>query len=174
MTDRIVPEATVYHIHHIIPKHMGGTDDPLNLIKLTIEEHIEAHKKLYEQYGKIEDKLAYMMLQHNFDDETFQECLKEWGRKGGLSRKGFKLSESHKKNIGLGHLGSKSPRTSIQNVKYKSREFLVTNPKGVTMKIRNLRKFCRENDLHQGCMSNVAAGRTKNHRGWTCIHVDQS
>ena len=35
----------IYHNHHILPKHMGGTDDPENIIKLTIEEHAEAHKK---------------------------------------------------------------------------------------------------------------------------------
>ena len=38
----------IYHKHHIIPKHMGGTDDPSNLIELTIEEHAEAHRKLFE------------------------------------------------------------------------------------------------------------------------------
>jgi hypothetical protein len=39
------------HWHHIIPKHMGGTDDPSNLIELTVEQHAEEHRKLYEKYG---------------------------------------------------------------------------------------------------------------------------
>jgi len=26
----------ITHKHHIIPKHIGGTDDPSNLIELTI------------------------------------------------------------------------------------------------------------------------------------------
>jgi hypothetical protein len=43
---------TLYHTHHIIPKHAGGTD----------EEHADAHKKLYEQYGKIEDLWSYQLL----------------------------------------------------------------------------------------------------------------
>lgn len=51
-----------YHWHHIIPKHAGGTDDPSNLIRLTIPEHAEAHRLLWEQHGRPEDKLAWLML----------------------------------------------------------------------------------------------------------------
>jgi hypothetical protein len=50
------------HKHHIIPKHMGGTDDPDNLVDLTIEEHAKAHLELYETYGKWQDKVAYAGL----------------------------------------------------------------------------------------------------------------
>jgi hypothetical protein len=50
------------HKHHIIPKHIGGSDDPSNLVELTVEEHAEAHRKLYEQYGHWQDKIAYDML----------------------------------------------------------------------------------------------------------------
>ena len=52
----------IYHKHHIIPKHMGGTDDPSNLVELTIEEHAEAHRLLFEQYGRWEDELAWKGL----------------------------------------------------------------------------------------------------------------
>jgi hypothetical protein len=31
---------------------MGGTDHKSNLVKLSIEEHAEAHRKLYEEHGK--------------------------------------------------------------------------------------------------------------------------
>lgn len=53
---------TIYHTHHIVPKFMGGTDDPSNLIRLTIEEHAEAHRNLYEEYGRWQDKLAWYGL----------------------------------------------------------------------------------------------------------------
>lgn len=50
------------HKHHIIPRHMGGTDDSSNIIELTVEEHALAHLKLYEQHKKNEDFVAYHML----------------------------------------------------------------------------------------------------------------
>ena len=37
------------HKHHIIPRHAGGSNDPDNSVYLTVEEHAEAHKKLYEK-----------------------------------------------------------------------------------------------------------------------------
>jgi hypothetical protein len=52
----------IYHEHHIIPKYMGGTDEPTNLIKLTVEEHAEAHRLLFEQYGNWEDEVAWKGL----------------------------------------------------------------------------------------------------------------
>jgi hypothetical protein len=45
------------HIHHIIPKYLGGTDDPSNLVELTVEQHAEAHRLLYEQHGNWQDKV---------------------------------------------------------------------------------------------------------------------
>jgi hypothetical protein len=50
------------HKHHIIPKHAGGTDDPSNLVELTVADHAEEHRKLYEQYGRVQDKVAWLGL----------------------------------------------------------------------------------------------------------------
>jgi hypothetical protein len=41
---------------------MGGTDDPNNIIEVTVEEHAELHRRLYEAFGYIEDKVAWMSL----------------------------------------------------------------------------------------------------------------
>lgn len=60
---------TIYHKHHIIPRHMGGTDDPSNLIELTVEEHAEAHRKLFEQYGRWQDKIAWKALSGQISKE---------------------------------------------------------------------------------------------------------
>lgn len=57
-----VPAMTIYHKHHIIPRHAGGTDDATNIIKLTIEEHAEAHRILYENHGRWQDFVAWQAL----------------------------------------------------------------------------------------------------------------
>ena len=80
---------TIYHIHHITPKHLGGTNEPSNLIKLTIEEHAEAHRILYEQLGHWQDKLAWQGLAGLIGkDELLQEMYK--------NRKRLVMTEEHK------------------------------------------------------------------------------
>ena len=75
------------HKHHIIPKHMGGTDDPENLIELTVEEHAEVHKKLWEQYGRWEDKLAWQGLAGIIGkEELIKQMLIESSKKGNSMR----------------------------------------------------------------------------------------
>ena len=96
------------HIHHIIPKHMGGTDDPSNLIELTIEEHAEAHRKLYEEHGHWEDKLAWQGLAGLISkEELVKQLLSEAGKKGPKARrrtnKGMKYKGGGNQNpVGTG------------------------------------------------------------------------
>ena len=46
------------HVHHIIPRHMGGTDDPSNLVTLSVHEHAIAHWILFLKYGHADDAIA--------------------------------------------------------------------------------------------------------------------
>jgi hypothetical protein len=41
---------------------MGGSDDPSNIIKLSIEEHAEAHRILWEEHGHKQDYYAWKGL----------------------------------------------------------------------------------------------------------------
>jgi hypothetical protein len=103
---------TIYHVHHIIPRHLGGTDDPSNLVKLTIEEHAEAHRLLYEQHGRWEDKCAWLGLSGQASKaEIIKVMLSEAGRKGGRYKRdpNKKLSESHKANLSKAKSGANHP-----------------------------------------------------------------
>lgn len=74
------------HLHHIVPRHMGGSDDPFNLVELTIEEHAEAHRLLYEQYGKREDYLAWKGLSSKISKEELMNELASLGGKRGAAK----------------------------------------------------------------------------------------
>lgn len=63
------------HRHHIIPKHIGGTDDPSNLVELTIEEHADAHRVLYEQHGRWQDYVAWKGLLGLITEEERMEIM---------------------------------------------------------------------------------------------------
>lgn len=41
---------------------MGGTNDPSNLVTLTIEQHAEEHRKLWEQHNCYQDYIAWKSL----------------------------------------------------------------------------------------------------------------
>lgn len=47
-----------YETHHIVPRCIGGGDEPSNLVKLTPEEHYVAHQLLVKMYPK-KGKLLY-------------------------------------------------------------------------------------------------------------------
>ena len=89
------------HIHHIIPKHMGGSNDPSNLIELTVEEHAEAHRKLYEEYGHWQDHFAWKALsgQIQTDDIRRLKTILTWtGRKHTEEAK-EKIKEARAKQV---------------------------------------------------------------------------
>lgn len=91
----------VTHWHHIIPKHAGGTDDPSNLVELTVEEHAEAHRKLFEQYGRWQDEVAWKGLSGQI---TKAEAIKEAQKKANLGNKhrlGTGQSNEYKKRLSI-------------------------------------------------------------------------
>ena len=100
---------TIYHKHHIIPKHMGGSDDLSNLIELTIEEHAEAHRKLFVEHGRWQDELAWKGLAKMIDH---QEIIKNQLIMAGKSIKGIKRSEETKKRISENNVGMRGKRHS--------------------------------------------------------------
>lgn len=97
--------ATIYHIHHIIPKHAGGTDDPSNLIKLTVEEHAEAHRILWEQYGRLEDKAAWLGL-----SGLAKECYQTLGDIGRIAMQKPEIILKQRASCRRGRRGPQTPK----------------------------------------------------------------
>lgn len=183
----------IKHKHHIIPRHMGGTDDPSNLIELTIEEHAEAHRLLYEKHGRIEDRLAWMGLSGQIGkDEILIEIARsrkgekrspefcenqsrkrkghivseETKKKIGEANKGRVFTEEHREKIRQKRLGKKQTERQKQTVmEMRQKTYELTDPEGNIFTITNLSKFCRERNLDQG---NMHKGKVK---GWTCKKI---
>jgi hypothetical protein len=74
---------------------MGGTSDPSNLIELSVEEHAEAHRKLYEQNGNWQDYCAWQALSGRIGQE---EILR---MKQGMANKGKKRTPEQIERIKL-------------------------------------------------------------------------
>ena len=91
-----------YHLHHIVPRHAGGTDDPENLVKVTVEEHAELHFARYLQYGEMGDWLAAYSLSGQISHaEASAEARREFTRQNPnhhreAGRKGGKAPASEK------------------------------------------------------------------------------
>lgn len=182
------------HKHHIIPKHMGGTDEPSNLIELTIEEHAIEHKKLWEKHGKWEDYYAWQGLsgiipkkqlvrkiQSIANSKPKSEETKEKIRQYRLGKK--QTEESKEKNrqkaiqrhkdgvydyekLRLSRIGFKQPESQKQKVSEKlSKKWSITSPKGETLVVENLNNFCKEHGLDQG---NLSRG---SYKGWKCLKI---
>ncbi len=67
---------------------MGGTDEPTNLVELTIEEHAEAHRVLYEKYGNEKDRIAWQGLLGLIPKSDIMRDLHKLGRElGNISLK---------------------------------------------------------------------------------------
>jgi hypothetical protein len=76
-----------FHKHHIIPKHLGGSDAPSNLILLHPYDHAIAHYVRWKMYGTDGDAWAF-------------NRLKGWLNDGAFTVKGMRHSEETKKVIG--------------------------------------------------------------------------
>ena len=95
---------------------MGGTDDPSNLAELTIEEHAEAHRKLWEEYGKEEDRIAWMGLSGMIGKEEVISLLMKLGQERGRENRG-PMSEESKEKLRLLHLGKPKKPEAVEKMR---------------------------------------------------------
>jgi hypothetical protein len=166
------------HKHHIIPKHMGGTDDPSNLVELTVEEHAEAHRILFETYGRKQDELAWKGLAGIIGkEELLHELFVLAGSKsrppiGHKANIGRKWSDSYKQKMSFVTKGIKKTQEHKDKISEgNSRKWLITKPNGEELEIKNLQKYCKENNLNTSKMCSVASGLRKHHKKHNCIRL---
>ena len=166
------------HKHHVIPRHMGGSDDPSNLIELTPLEHAEAHRLLYEQHGHWQDYVAWQglaKLTENFD--AAKESMIYGGRKGNKVSNNqwkdpvlkaqrvakFKRSMEGKWNRNcLGRKGAEN---------YAAQTYKITLPCGTIEIVKGLKLWCENNGLSYNTFYNMCIGRGRSHKGYTAVKI---
>ena len=95
----------ILHRHHIIPRHIGGTNESSNIVKLTIEEHAEAHRILYELHGRWQDKTAWLGLLGLISKEDIMQNVWDARRGEGNSFYGKKHTDETKAKISKANKG---------------------------------------------------------------------
>ena len=167
--------------HHIIPRHMGGSNHPSNLIELSVEGHALAHKKLYDKYGRWQDKFASEMLSGQIkSDDARREAARarmlsddnpmrnpDSVKKMLETRKWYVPSAETKAKTSTSMKGVKKSNTANMN-KSKLKTYLVTTPEGEELIINDMPKFCATNNLHGTLMYKVASGNRKHHKKFMC------
>ncbi len=55
----------------------------------------------------------------------------------------------------------------------RKKTYKITDPNDNVYVITGLTRFCKENELHDGCMTNVAKGRALHHNQWKCEYYTE-
>ena len=112
------------HIHHIVPRHMGGSNDPSNLVELSVEEHALAHKRLYEEFGRHEDRIAWLTLSGQITKEAARREVVS------LVNTGRKFTAEHRKKLSDAHKGHKHSEATKQKQREASLRLGLKPPSG--------------------------------------------
>ena len=61
----------------------------------------------------------------------------------------------------------------MRDTRFKPKRYRIKSPAGKSYDILNLTKFCRKRGLNPTAFVNVAKGRWRQYRGWTCTYLAQ-
>jgi hypothetical protein len=124
---RILPNDTYIETHHIIPKSLGGSNDPDNLITLTAREHFICHwlltkmtdsKDRFRMLGALRMMRAEKHGQQRYNTKitarVYANLKEEYFKLYSQQTKGKKvMSEEAKKKISLAKKGRPSEKKGI-------------------------------------------------------------
>jgi len=140
------------HKHHIIPRYMGGTDDPSNLVELTIEQHAEAHRKLYEHYGNWQDYVAWQglaKLDENFD--AAKEAMLAGSRKGS-AKANLRWKDPNER---ITQSKRMKERCATRVKTWNGKLYEITHPDGTIEQVNGLRQWCQERGYNPNNFGNA-------------------
>lgn len=109
----------IKHKHHKIPKYLGGTDEPSNIVFVTPEEHAELHFALYLENGNWQDYRAAKGLAKLGGTPCFggKKHTDKSRAKMSDKLKGKKKSAEHKRKIGEAQKGKVIPKEQREEIR---------------------------------------------------------
>jgi len=177
----------VTHKHHILPRHAGGTNDPDNIIVLTVTQHAMYHFANWQLWGRVEDKIAWRGLSGIISHEdAVRETNSLGGRKGGslggknqprevkvsncnkmrkyltpeaLSRGGKNMSPEQRRKNGL---------TTAEKT---SRRVVLTSPEGVESEAKSVAAAAELIGCKPASLVNVLKGKRSQVWKWTARYA---
>lgn len=89
----------------------------------------------------------------------------------GQAKRGQKHTKETKNKMSEAKLGSKhwsfGKKFSTERIDKISKDYIFINPDGESIKIHNLNKFCKENNLNASTMIGLIRGERTHHKNWT-------
>ena len=137
---------------------MGGTDHPSNLVRLTIEEHAEAHRKLFEEHGRWQDEIAWKTLSGQISNA---EAIKMAQKIANTGDKNPTKNPEVRKKMSEAHKGKKLSEEHKQKIREKSIFLTEKNP-GKNPSEETRKKMSTS---HVGWTNNPKGGIPPNHKG---------
>ena len=145
--------------HHIIPKSfaMGGEKDPQNIVFLSGKEHFIVHILLPKMIieNTLKQKMSWaivsMLGQNNKGDNKFVSSV---------------TYETAKKIFNKNNINRPDYAKPLKT-------YTVKNPNGEIIEIKNLPKFCEENNLLPYMIRKISHGDANSHRGYSAINFKE-
>lgn len=185
-------DGRTYEIHHIDGNHANNEVD--NLMACPIREHYDIHYKqgnyAAAQKIAIKMKLSHEMISelarlhqmsrvkqgiHQWQSEKYKNfCInreKEKYKKGNHITQTIEWKNLMNERMSGDKNPSKRPEIRQAISQSRSKDWEITFPSGKSIKITNMFKFCKENNLHVAALHRVAKGKQKHHKGFTAREI---
>lgn len=168
-------DSTIYNIYLITciinnKKYVGFTSKTLDFrMKVHIQKSEKVDVALYRaarKYGW--NNFKWSVLYQSLDGKHCKNVMEpHFIREYDSIKNGYNMTSG-----GEGFVGYMPPPEVIQKrADGISYDWIVTEPNGNRLQVRNLKKFCRENSLDASQMVKVSKGRQKQHQNYLCERV---
>lgn len=148
--------------HHVIPKCMGGTDHPENLVLLTAEEHYIAHLLLVKIYPTNRSLWYAANMMANRNNKVYAWTRKKHAAIVSADRKGTKSSAETKKKISAATRGQNNPmygRHHTEETKEKIRKACLNRLPELYEQIANSRRGKLHSEETKQLMKKIIANK---------------